>query len=77
MLRRSGGESRVPQTIQLEDEKVLGMIHIALGDNTSFSGGHTKSEIHLDDILLQATVRSGWTHFNGRRKAPRRLTCLL
>ncbi len=36
----------------LEDEKVLGTIHIALGDNTSYVGGHTKSKIHLDGILL-------------------------
>lgn len=41
----------------LEDEKVLGTIHIALGDNTSYSGGHTKSKIHLDGILLQPTVK--------------------
>jgi len=41
----------------LEDEKVLGTIHIALGDNTSYSGGHTKSKTHLDGILLQPTVK--------------------
>lgn len=41
----------------LEDEKVLGTIHIALGDNTSYVGGHTKSKIHLDGILLQPTVK--------------------
>ncbi len=40
----------------LEDEKVLGTVHIALGDNTSFSGGHTKSKIHMDGILFQPTV---------------------
>lgn len=40
----------------LEDEKVLGTIHIALGDNTSYVGGHTKSSIHLDGILFQPTV---------------------
>jgi len=33
----------------LEDEKVLGTIHIALGDNTSYSGGHTKSKTHLEN----------------------------
>ena len=42
----------------LEDEKVLGTIHIALGDNTSYSGGHTKSKTHLDGILLQPTVKA-------------------
>jgi len=41
----------------LEDEKVLGTVHIALGDNTSFAGGHTKSNIHLDGILFQPTVK--------------------
>jgi len=41
----------------LEDEKVLGTVHIALGDNTSYAGGHTKSKIHLDGILFQPTVK--------------------
>ena len=41
----------------LEDEKVLGTVHIAVGDNTSFPGGHTKSNIHLDGILLRPTVK--------------------
>jgi len=41
----------------LEDEKVLGTVHIALGDNTSYVGGHTKSSVHLDGILLQPTVK--------------------
>jgi leucyl aminopeptidase (aminopeptidase T) len=40
----------------LEDEKALGTIHIALGDNTSYPGGHTKSKVHLDGILFQPTV---------------------
>jgi len=43
--------------VVLEDEKVLGTVHIALGDNTSYVGGHTKSKIHEDGILLQPTVR--------------------
>jgi leucyl aminopeptidase (aminopeptidase T) len=43
--------------IVLEDEKVLGTVHIALGDNTSYVGGHTKSKIHVDGILLQPTVK--------------------
>ncbi len=41
----------------LEDEKVLGTVHIALGDNTSYQGGHTKSKSHLDGILFQPTVK--------------------
>ncbi len=40
----------------LEDEKVLGTVHIALGDNTSYTGGHTKSNFHEDAILFQPTV---------------------
>ena len=40
----------------LEDEKVLGTVHIALGDNTSYVGGQTKSKIHLDGILFKPTV---------------------
>jgi len=43
----------------LEDEKVLGTVHIAVGDNTSFTGGHMRSNIHLDGILLQPTVKIG------------------
>ena len=41
----------------LEDEKVLGTVHVALGDNTSYQGGHTKSKIHLDGMLFQPTVK--------------------
>jgi len=41
----------------LEDEKVLGTVHIAFGDNTSYQGGHTKSKVHLDGILFQPTVK--------------------
>lgn len=39
----------------LEDEKVLGSIHIALGNNFSF-GGTVKVPIHLDGIVLNPTV---------------------
>lgn len=41
----------------LEDEKVLGTVHVALGDNSSYPGGHSKSNIHKDGILLEPTVR--------------------
>jgi len=41
----------------LEDEKVLGTVHIALGDNSSYPGGHSKSNIHMDGILLAPTVK--------------------
>ncbi len=40
----------------LEDEKVLGTVHVALGDNSSYPGGHSKSNIHMDGILLKPTV---------------------
>ncbi|HMM05306.1 MAG TPA: aminopeptidase [Clostridiales bacterium] len=35
----------------LEDEKVLGTVHIALGDNANF-GGKVAADCHLDGILL-------------------------
>jgi len=40
----------------LEDEKVLGTVHIAMGDNISM-GGKVKVSSHLDGILLKPTVR--------------------
>ena len=39
----------------LEDEKILGTIHMALGDNATF-GGTVSSPSHLDGILLEPTV---------------------
>lgn len=39
----------------LEDEKMLGTIHIALGDNSTF-GGTVQADSHLDAILLSPTV---------------------
>ncbi|EKD32628.1 MAG: hypothetical protein ACD_77C00032G0003 [uncultured bacterium] len=40
----------------LEDEKVLGTAHIALGDNTSYTGGKTPCLIHEDTILFKPTI---------------------
>lgn len=39
----------------LEDEKVMGTIHIALGDNASM-GGNVHIPIHLDGIMLAPTL---------------------
>ena len=38
--------------IILEDEKLLGTVHIAFGTNTSF-GGVNKADIHMDGIILE------------------------
>jgi leucyl aminopeptidase (aminopeptidase T) len=40
----------------LEDEKVMGTVHIALGDNKSM-GGNVAVSSHLDGLILQPTVR--------------------
>lgn len=39
----------------LEDEKALGTIHIALGDNSTF-GGKVEVASHLDGVILQPTL---------------------
>lgn len=39
----------------LEDEKVIGTVHLALGDNSTF-GGSTRAGIHVDGILLRPRV---------------------
>ncbi len=39
----------------LQDEKVFGTVHIALGDNSTF-GGRTIAGIHLDGIIKRPTV---------------------
>jgi len=41
--------------LTLEDEKVLGTTHLALGNNISF-GGSTSVPIHLDGVLTRPTV---------------------
>jgi len=40
----------------LEDEKVYGTVHVALGDNTSFPGGTTKAPVHLDGVISKPDV---------------------
>ncbi len=39
----------------LESEKILGTIHIALGDNSTF-GGRTKTPFHQDFVFFRPTV---------------------
>lgn len=39
----------------LEDEKILGTIHLALGDNHSF-GGTVRVPSHIDNVVLHPTV---------------------
>ena len=41
--------------VLLEDEKVMGTIHIALGDNKSM-GGNVNVPIHLDGVVKKPTV---------------------
>lgn len=40
----------------LEDESILGSIHIALGTNI-FMGGKTKTLMHIDQIILKPTLQ--------------------
>jgi leucyl aminopeptidase (aminopeptidase T) len=40
----------------LESEKILGTIHIALGDNSSF-GGKVKTPFHQDFVFFKPTVK--------------------
>jgi len=43
----------------LEDEKVDGTVHIAVGDNSSFGGGKIKAPVHLDGVISKPTVFVG------------------
>ncbi len=40
----------------LESEKILGTVHIALGDNSSF-GGNVRTPFHQDFVLFRPTLR--------------------
>lgn len=42
--------------VTLEDEKVFGTVHVALGDNSSYPGGKTKAPVHLDGVISKPTV---------------------
>lgn len=48
----------------LESEKILGTIHIALGDNSSF-GGKVKTPFHQDFVFFNPTIIL--THKNGSK----------
>jgi len=39
----------------LEDEKVMGTVHVAVGDNSTF-GGKTKAGVHMDGIVKGPTL---------------------
>lgn len=41
----------------LEDEKVMGTIHLAFGDNANF-GGKVKVDVHLDGMVLKPTLEA-------------------
>ena len=41
----------------LEDEKVMGTVHLALGNNTSYPGGKNYAPIHEDGIMLKPTMK--------------------
>jgi leucyl aminopeptidase (aminopeptidase T) len=41
--------------IILEDEKIYGTVHVALGDNSTF-GGNVQAGIHLDGIMRKPTM---------------------
>lgn len=40
----------------LEEERILGYAHIALGDDVRFDGGIIKSPVHLDGIIRDASL---------------------
>jgi len=46
--------ARKPDNI-LESEKILGTVHVALGDNSSF-GGKVKTPFHQDFVFYKPTV---------------------
>lgn len=40
----------------LEDEKVDGTVHMAIGDNSSYPGGTIEAPVHFDGIISKPTV---------------------
>lgn len=48
-------EKATPSGSPLEDEKVMGTVHIAIGDNSTI-GGTVKAPVHLDGIMKNPTL---------------------
>jgi len=48
-------EKAMPSGSPLEDEKVIGTVHVAIGDNSTF-GGKVKAPVHLDGIMKNPTL---------------------
>jgi len=48
-------EKATPSGSPLEDEKVIGTVHIGIGDNIIF-GGKVKAPMHLDGIMKKPTL---------------------
>ena len=48
-------EKAIPSGITLEDEKVMGTVHVAIGDNSAF-GGNVRAPVHLDGIMKDPTL---------------------
>jgi len=48
-------EKAVPSGSPLEDEKVMGTVHIAIGDNIIY-GGKVEAPVHLDGIMKNPTL---------------------
>lgn len=42
--------------ITLEDEKVLGTAHIAIGNNLTYDGGTTNAPVHLDGVFSKPNI---------------------
>jgi leucyl aminopeptidase (aminopeptidase T) len=40
----------------LEEERILGWAHIALGEDVRFDGGTVKSPVHLDAVLRDTSL---------------------
>ena len=49
------GNALVDMLIRIEDEKTLGSIHVAFGNNMGF-GGVNKARIHLDGVVKNPSV---------------------